>query len=93
MTEGKAAVRQHVEKIDGVTGTWFELTSSAGVTDKTLVVEVAFDTDPNAPDFRQEVLDAIEATMRDVLAYQTTLDVAGLKIVPQRAKAEAPAAS
>lgn len=84
MSEGKAGVRQHIEQIDGVTRTWFELNSNTGFAAKTLVVEVNFDTDPNASDFRQDVIDAIEATMKDVLAYQTTVIVENLKIVPQR---------
>ena len=84
MSEGKAVVRLHIEKIEGVVGTWFEMNSNAGPGMKTLVVEVNFDTDPNAPDYRQDVLDAIEGTAKDVLAYQATLTVGNLKIVPKR---------
>ncbi|WP_158807369.1 hypothetical protein [Beijerinckia sp. L45] len=77
-------LRQHVEQIDGVTRTWFELNSNAGFAVKTLVVEVNFDTDPNASDFRQDVIDAIEGTAKAVLAYQTTQVIDNLKIVPRR---------
>jgi hypothetical protein len=37
-TRATAIVRQHIEKIDGVTRTWFEWTVEAGALLKTLVV-------------------------------------------------------
>jgi hypothetical protein len=51
---------------------------------KTLVVEVDFDTDPNAISFRQNVLDAIWDTARDAVQNKTTMDVHHLKVVPKR---------
>jgi hypothetical protein len=51
MRPGIAAVRQHLEKIDGVSRTWFEWTLNGSEQLKTLVVEVDFDTDPNSPQF------------------------------------------
>ena len=65
----KAIVRRHIERIDGVSRTWFEWDwdHEVGVFAKTLVVEVNFDTDPNAPSFDQSALDAIGDTARGVL--------------------------
>ena len=50
----KATVRQHVERIDGVTRTWFEWVydREADALIRTLAVEVGFDTDPNNPKCR-----------------------------------------
>jgi hypothetical protein len=59
----KAIVRQHLEKIDGVSRTWFEWSFDAGAHRiKTLVVEVNSDTDPTSSEFRENVLNAIEET-------------------------------
>jgi hypothetical protein len=46
-------------------------------------VEVAFDTDPNSPQHRPSVLDAIEDTVIEVLRNETTMLVTHLKIVPR----------
>jgi hypothetical protein len=79
----KAIVRQHLEKIDGVSRTWFEWTyDGEGGKIKTLVVEVNFDTDPNSPAFRENVLNAIEETAKGVLTNDTTMVVSFLRIVP-----------
>ena len=82
MSDVKATVRQHVERIDGVTRTWFEWSREDETMVKTLVVEVAFDTDPNSPQHRPNVLDAIEDTVIEVLRNETTMAVTHLKIVP-----------
>lgn len=79
-----AAVRQHVEKIDGVSKTWFEWTNEDGSWLKTLVVEVDFDTDPNAVGFRSGVLEDIQETTLDALNNKTTMVVSYLKIVPKQ---------
>jgi hypothetical protein len=57
VSDVKAIVRQHFERIDGVTRTWFEWSREEDAMVKTLVVEVAFDTDPNSPQHRPNVLD------------------------------------
>jgi len=82
---GKAIVRQHVERISGVTRTWLEWGWEETGMVKTLVVEVAFDTDPNSPDFRQNVIDAIEETATTVLAEEPTMVITHLRIVPKEA--------
>jgi hypothetical protein len=46
MADGKAIVRKHIEKIDGVSRTWFEWISRDSAMAKTLVVEVEFDKRP-----------------------------------------------
>jgi hypothetical protein len=78
----KAIVRQHIERIDGVSRTWFEWDSEGPDMLKTLVVEVNFDTDPNDDEFREGVIDAIKQTASEVLRNETTMVVSNLKIVP-----------
>jgi hypothetical protein len=75
MVDGKAIVRRHIEKIDGVSRTWFEWTAEDSTMVKTLVVEVSFDTDPNNESFRQGVIDAIRDTAGGVLENETTMIV------------------
>lgn len=83
MSNGQAIVRQHIERIDGVSRTWFEWTFENSIQVKTLVVEVEFDTDPNSSDFRPGVVDAIQSTAADVLNHETTMIVSYLKLVPK----------
>ena len=83
MTDGKSILRQHVEKIDGVSRTWFEWISRNSMLAKILVVEADFDTDPVNPRFRQEVLDAIENTLMDISKNETASIVGHLRIVPK----------
>ncbi len=87
---GKAVVRKRIENISGVTRSWFEWKSAAHPDDKELVVEVDFDTDPNAPGFRRSVIEAICETMDAALEEEVSLGaetpgfIAGLRIVPRR---------
>jgi hypothetical protein len=76
----QAIVRQQIEKIDGVSRTWFEWSREDPAWLKTLVVEVEFDTDPNEYEFRRSVLDAIEETARGV---ETTMIMSRLRVVPR----------
>jgi hypothetical protein len=65
----KANVRMQVEKIDGVSRTWFEWSVDPDdIQCGTLVVEVDFSTDPNEDSYRQNVIDAIEETTDEILA-------------------------
>jgi hypothetical protein len=80
-----AIVRQHIEKIEGVSRTWFEWTVEDDTLLKTLVVEVDFDTDPNSPQCRANVLHAIKDTCASVLQNETTMMVSYLRIVPKQA--------
>ena len=50
---------------------------------QTLAVEVDFDTDPDSPNYHQQVLDAIEMTVKDVLANETTTVGSLRRIVPK----------
>jgi hypothetical protein len=77
-----AIIRHHIEKITGVSRTWFEWSWENSLWVKTLVVEVEFDTDPNSYEFRRSVLDAIQDTACGVLGEETTMAVSHLKIVP-----------
>jgi hypothetical protein len=83
MKRDKAIVRQHVEKIAGVSRTWIEWSYEEGHMVKTLVVEITADTDPNSPDFEKGLIDAIEETARDVLERETPMIVSHLRIVPR----------
>jgi hypothetical protein len=83
----QAIVRHHIEKIAGVSRTWFEWTWEYPMWVKTLVVEVEFDTDPNEYEFMQNVLNAIEETTRGVLRDETTMIVSRLKVVPRQVSA------
>ena len=84
MVNGKAIVRERVEKIDGVSRTWFEWLSRDSTMSKTLVVEIEFDTDPNNSRFRQSVIDAIYETVDSVLKDETTMTINHLRIVPPK---------
>lgn len=50
-------IRQELEKLPQVKGTWFEWDLEHDGNKKTLVVEVSFDTDPNNSDFAFSALD------------------------------------
>jgi hypothetical protein len=80
----RAIVRQHLERIDGVSRTWFEWTYKDGTPLKTLVVEVDFSTDPNESGYRPAVIDAINTTAVEVLTLETTMVVSFLKVVPKQ---------
>jgi hypothetical protein len=84
MNTHKAIVRQHLEKISGVDRTWieFESDSSQGMLIKVLVVQVNFDTDPNNIHFRQNVIDAVEQTAKEVLS-EGTMAISKLRIIPR----------
>jgi len=80
---GKATVRQKIEALKGVTRTWLEWEGDREGLTKTLVVEVAFDTDPNSSECDTGILDDIDQTAKDALR-NTTMVVSRLRIVPQR---------
>jgi hypothetical protein len=77
---GKAHVRQKLEALPSVTRTWIEWEAGEDGLTKTLVVEVAFDTDPNTSDCDTGTLDDIAQTAK---AAQTTMIISRLKIVPR----------
>ena len=77
-----AVVRQAVEKVAGVSKTWFEWTMEKDDFLKTLVVEVSFDTDPNSPGYDRSAIEEIGRVAKDVLANQSTMVVSYLRIIP-----------
>jgi hypothetical protein len=87
--ETKAFVRQRIEAINGVSRTWFEWSGAERAEARLLVVEVDFDTDPNAPNFRRMVLEAIEEVLSNSLQDNLHIEderpvlVDGLRIVPR----------
>ena len=90
MTDHRSKLRQHVEKIDGVSRTWFEWILEDSMLAKILVVEVESDTDPGNPGFRRSVLEAIENTTMEISQDETTAVVGHLRIVPKEAGALGP---
>jgi hypothetical protein len=86
----KTSIRRRIESLEGVWGTRFEWEGVDRSPAKILVVEVAFDTDPNAVDFRGETIEAIGATFKEVLQEGLQADdrrpviIAGIRIVPAR---------
>jgi hypothetical protein len=79
----KAIVSENLEKIEGVTRTWFEWVRVDSHLVNELVVEVDFDTDPNSSDFNRSAIDEIEAESIRILR-QGTMSVSHLRIVPKR---------
>jgi len=79
----KAIVRQHVERIDGVSRTWIEWETVEYSMVRTLVVEVEFPTDANENGHRPNVLDAVLDTAKQVLENETTMVISRLRIVPK----------
>ena len=77
-------LRRHIERIDGVSRTWLEWVDWGDTFLKVLVVEVDFETDPNAAGFRQSVINAIKTTSDDVLLNEVTLAIGEVRIVPKR---------
>jgi hypothetical protein len=67
--------KKSLERIDGVSRTWFEWVDEGAHLVKVLVVEVDFDTDPNSTEFDQSVIDAIRDTANGVLNNETTMIV------------------
>ena len=81
MSQDKAMVRELVERIEGVTRTWFELEIEGHKRKKTLVVEVSFDLDADSAHFLRTTCDAIEETVATVLREENSDMVSKLKIV------------
>ena len=88
MSQDKAMVRELVERIDGVTSTWFELEIEGHKRTKTLVVEVSFDLDPNGAHFLRAACDEIEDTVATILREENGDVVSKLKIVNKARAAE-----
>lgn len=81
MSQDKALVRELVERIEGVAGTWFEVEIEGASRKKTLVVEVSFDLDPNNAHFLRAACDEIERTFKAVLREENGDVISKLRIV------------
>jgi len=82
------AVLQQLSRLDGVSRAWFEWSLENDENSEwiaTLVVEAAFATDPNSPDFREHIMAAIADVASDALNLDTSIAVARLKVVPRLA--------
>jgi hypothetical protein len=80
----QAIVRQEVEKLSGVSRTWYEYTWEKSRWAAILVVEVDFDTDPNTyNNFRPPVLEEIAHTVADTLETKTTARLSYIRVVPK----------
>ena len=85
MGQDKAIIRQEIEKISGVTRTWFEWELLNDGQACCLVIEVDRDTDPNAPDNFIGTLHEIERVTKRVLSTMTTKSINRVRVVPGRA--------
>ncbi len=83
--ESTSIVRQSVEKIPGVSRSWFEWDADFKTSSftKTLVVEIDLDTDPSSYDGIRNALEKIICVVTDALTNQTTMIVHNLRVVPK----------
>jgi hypothetical protein len=81
VSQDKAMVRELVERIEGVTRTYFELEMKGRNRKKTLVVEVNFDLDSNSSHYSRAKIESIEDTFTTVLREENSDVVSKLKIV------------
>jgi hypothetical protein len=87
---GKTSIRRRLEAIDGVVRTYFQWSSAEQSDSKLLFVEVDFDTDPNAPDYRAKTISAIGVTYKEFLQEGLHFEddhpvlLAGVRIIPAR---------
>ncbi len=72
--------------MEGVSRAWFEWGFAKSIWEKTLVVEVDFDTDPSSGAFRQARLEDIEKMAQSVLKNNVTMVIHQLKVVPRLAR-------
>ena len=82
MTSEISSVRRQLASIPEVSRTWLEWTLAEFSWVKTLVVEVNFDMDPSSPQFKLEVVEAIECAAIGILA-DNSYGLEYLKIVPK----------
>jgi hypothetical protein len=78
-----ATLRRGLEKIDGVSGTWFEWNLEGAEMVRTLVVEVEFDTDPDSEAFKADVLNEIGSLSLNTL-IEASVTATRLKVVPKQ---------
>ena len=83
MGHDKAIVRQEIEKISGVTRTWFEWELMNDGQACCLVIEVDRNTDPTAPDNCIGTLHEIERVTKRVLSSMTTMTINKVRVVPR----------
>jgi hypothetical protein len=81
MGQEKALIRELIERIEGVSQTWFELEIEGASRKKTLVVEVSFELDTNSTHHLRASCDEIERTYRTVIGEENADAVSKLKIV------------
>lgn len=80
-----AIVRKELlASVPSVRRTWFEWEIEKDVHTKTLVVEVAFNTDPNGIGFEPGSLDDIRNVCLETLRDKTTMVISRVKVVPER---------
>lgn len=81
MSQDKAMVRDYVERLEGVSKTHFELDIKGATRNKTLVVEVDFDLDPNSSGYSRAKIDAIADAFATMMREDNAEVVSKLKIV------------
>ena len=76
------SVRQELAKIPTVARTWFEWDLTRTGNERTLVVEVTFDTDPTSTAFDPDALDKIRNMVDLTLALRSTTTITNVRVVP-----------
>jgi hypothetical protein len=86
MNKGHTDILHPIINIEGVSRAWFEWVFAKSIWEKTLVVEVDFDTDPSSGASRQAKLEEIEKMAQFVLENKVPMVIHHLKVVPRFAR-------
>jgi hypothetical protein len=86
MNKDHADILHPLINMEGVSRAWFEWVFAKSIWEKTLVVEVDFDTDPSSGAFRQAKLEDIEKMAQFVLENNVPVVIHHLKVVPRLAR-------
>lgn len=85
MNNDHADVLEPIVNMEGVSRAWFEWSFAKSIWEKTLVVEVDFDTDPSSGAFRRATLEDIEKMAQSILEKNVPMVIHHLKVVPKLA--------
>ena len=77
----ESPLRRRLEDSISVHRTWIEWTIEAGKPEATLIVELAYDADPDPPNFDREGLDEILTTL--TVPQPGEVPPARVKLIPQ----------
>ena len=77
----RSPLRRRLEESISVHRTWYEWTLENGRPEAMLVIELAYDSDPDSPNFDREGLDEIVATL--TMAAPGEAPPARVKLIPR----------